>query len=59
MPFGMRRSVKLGPFRFTASGSGISTSFGGRRARLTRGSTGRRTFTGHLGGFQFRKSKKG
>lgn len=40
MPWRYRRSKKVGPFRFTASKRGISTSFGSRGYRLTRRADG-------------------
>ena len=41
MGFRFRKSVNLGPLRFTASKSGISTSFGGKGARVTKLANGR------------------
>lgn len=41
MGFRYRKSVNVGPFRFTASKSGISTSFGGKGARITKMANGR------------------
>ncbi|MDY2785154.1 MAG: DUF4236 domain-containing protein [Faecalibacterium sp.] len=41
MGFRYRKSVNVGPFRFTASKSGISTSFGGKGARITKTASGR------------------
>ena len=41
MGFRYRKSVNIGPFRFTASKSGISTSFGGKGARITKIANGR------------------
>ena len=37
MSFGFRKSFSTGPFRFTFSKSGVSTSFGVRGARVTTG----------------------
>lgn len=41
MGFRFRKSVNVGPVRFTASKSGISTSFGGKGARVTKTASGR------------------
>lgn len=40
MGFGFRKSFSTGPFRFTVSKSGVSTSFGVRGARVTTGPRG-------------------
>ena|SRR5947209_19935415 len=40
MSFGFRKSFGSGPFRFTASKSGVSSSFGVRGARITTGPRG-------------------
>lgn len=41
MGFRFRKSVKVGPFRFTASKSGVSASFGGKGARVTKRADGK------------------
>lgn len=41
MGFHFRKSIKAGPFRFTLSKSGISTSFGVKGARITKRADGR------------------
>lgn len=41
MGFRFRKSTNIGPFRITASKSGISTSFGGKGARVTKMADGR------------------
>ena len=41
MGFRFRKSTNIGPFRITASKSGISTSFGGKGARVTKMANGR------------------
>ena len=45
MPFGFRKSFKLGPVRLTASKRGLSASTGFGPVRVTRSSRGRRTTT--------------
>lgn len=41
MGFRFRKSVNAGPLRFTFSKSGVSTSFGGKGARVTKMANGR------------------
>jgi hypothetical protein len=55
---GIRKSKKLGPFRITGSGSGISTSVGGRGFRLGRTARGRKSATFRIGGWMRRKTWK-
>jgi hypothetical protein len=43
--FSVRRAKKVGPFRFTASKSGIGVSVGGKYGRVSRGAKGRVTTT--------------
>ncbi len=56
---GYRKTIKAGPFRFTASKSGLSTSLGGRAGRVNVNSKGRRTSTVRVPGtgLSWRKSK--
>lgn len=49
MPFRFRRSKKVGPFRFTLSGSGLSASVGSGPFRYTLNSNGGRTRTMRTG----------
>lgn len=49
MPFRFRRSKKVGPFRFTMSGSGLSASVGSGPFRYTFNSNGGRTRTVRTG----------
>jgi len=42
---GARKTIKVGPFRFTVSGSGVTGSAGGKGYRISRSSSGRRTST--------------
>ena len=49
MPFRFRRSKKIGPFRFTMSGSGLSASVGSGPFRYTFNSNGGRTRTMRTG----------
>lgn len=49
MPFRFRRSKKVGPFRFTMSGSGLSASVGSGPFRYTFNSNGGRTRTMRTG----------
>lgn len=41
MGFRFRKSKNLGPFRVTVSKSGVSTSFGGKGARITKTASGK------------------
>ena len=41
MGFRFRKSKNLGPFRVSVSKSGVSTSFGGKGARITKTASGR------------------
>jgi hypothetical protein len=43
--WGTRKGFKVGPFRFTVSGSGLTTSFGGKHGRVSRSSRGRSRVT--------------
>jgi hypothetical protein len=53
-----RKTVKAGPFRFTLSRSGVSSSLGSRRGRVRLGSNGRRSASVNLGkGFRWTRSK--
>ncbi len=45
MPFGFRKSVRLGPLRLTASKRGVTASTGFGPLRVSRSSRGRRTTT--------------
>lgn len=45
-----RKSKKIGPFRFTLSKSGISTSFGVKGTRITRTAGGKTRFTASVPG---------
>ncbi len=45
MPFGFRKSVRLGPLRLTASKRGVSASTGLGPVRLSRSGRGRCTTT--------------
>jgi len=56
--FGFRKSKKLGPFRITATHRGLSGSVGGRRARVGRSTSGRRSASFRIGkGLFWRKSR--
>lgn len=50
MGFRFRKSKKIGPFRVTASKSGISTSFGVKGARITRTAKGKTRVSASLPG---------
>ena len=50
MPFGFRKSVKLGPVRLTASRRGLAGSLGAGPVRLSKSTRGRRTSTGRVPG---------
>ena len=54
-----RKSVKLGPFRLTASRRGLSGSLGAGPFRLTKSSRGRRTTTVRVpgSGLSWRRTK--
>lgn len=54
MSFGFRKSFSTGPFRFTLSKSGVSSSFGVRGARLTAGPRGTYVTVGSHG-FYYRE----
>ena len=59
MGFGFRKSKKVGPFRFTLSKRGVSTSSGAGPVRVSRSSTGRRTTSVRLPfGLTWRKSRR-
>jgi hypothetical protein len=54
-----RKSIKMGPVRFTASKSGTSASIGGKRGRVRVNSNGRRTVSANLGhGLRWTRSRK-
>lgn len=55
MSFLWRKSKSFGPFRLTGSKRGLGTSAGAGRLRVSRGPTGRRTFSIRLPfGFRYR-----
>ncbi len=54
MAWGFRRSRKVGPFRFTLSKSGLSTSVGGKGLRVSSGPRGVYV-TSSAGGFYYRQ----
>src|SRR5436305_1802758 len=54
MGFGFRKSYTSGPFRFTVSKSGISSSFGVKGARVTMGPRGTHISVGSHG-FYYRE----
>ena len=58
MPWYYRKTSKLGPFRITASKSGLSASAGNRQHRQTVSTSGRRTSTWRLFGWMKRASRK-
>lgn len=59
MPFSFRRSKTFGPLRLTVGKRGISGSIGGKRARVSKSTTGRSGASFRLpGGFSFRKSRR-
>jgi hypothetical protein len=53
MPFSFRRSKSFGPFRFTMSKRGLSTSVGAKGLRLTKGPSGTHA-TASAGGLRYR-----
>jgi hypothetical protein len=53
MPFSFRRSKSFGPFRFTVSKRGLSTSVGAKGLRLTKGPSGTHA-TASAGGLRYR-----
>lgn len=58
MGFRFRKSVKLGPFRLTASKSGLSWSVGTKAARLTKTSKGKTRATFSIPGTGIRPCLK-
>ena len=58
MGFTYRKSKKVGPFRFTVSKSGISTSVGGKGYRVTRKTNGRIQTTTSIPGTGIRYTKQ-
>src|SRR5690348_10721190 len=53
MPFYLRKSLKVGPFRFNLSGSGIGMSVGAKGFRFGTGPHGHYIYTGR-GGFYYK-----
>lgn len=58
MGFNYRKSKKIGPFRVTASKSGISTSVGGKGYRVTRKANGKIQTTASIPGTGIRYTKQ-
>ncbi|KAB1504322.1 DUF4236 domain-containing protein [Corynebacterium sp. 320] len=60
MGFGYRKTKKIGPFRFTASKSGVSSSVGVGPFRITRNARGKISTSSRTGipGLSFRKQWK-
>ena len=58
MGFSYRKSKKIGPFRVTASKSGISTSVGGKGYRVTRKANGKIQTTASIPGTGIRYTKQ-
>lgn len=58
MPFGFKKSKKAGPFRVTASKSGVTTSFGGKAARVSSNTKRGAKATVRVPGTKKRKSWK-
>jgi len=57
--FGMRKSMKIGPFRMTLSGRGLTGSVGGKRGRVGLSSNGRRRSSVNFGhGLRWTRTRK-
>lgn len=50
MGWGYRKSIRVGPFRFNLSKTGVGHSVGGRGARYTKTADGRREMTFRIPG---------
>lgn len=57
---GARKTIKVGPFRFTVSASGVTGSAGVKSARVSRSTSGRRSTTLRIPGtgFSWRRQRR-